>query len=69
MMPKKGHHDFPTMIKMKVLKMLAIPYDHPLYMFPSPYTGLDGRGCGNILFTQIESLGDKGKFRFMLKLF
>ena len=67
-MPKSCQPKFPARITTDVIEMLGNEDLPRLYMVPYPYVRLDWRGCPNILFTQDELAGDRGKFNVMFEL-
>ena len=67
-MPKRGKLDFLVRIHPKVINMMGCEDPPRLNIFPYPYATLDWRGCPNILFTQDEPTGDRGKFNVMFEL-
>ena len=61
MMPKRpGDTEFFARISQDALEFLASVDEHPFVMVPYPYSGLDWRGCANILFTDDELPDDRG---------
>jgi hypothetical protein len=57
-----------TRISPDALGLLASEADHMFIMVSCPYTGLDWRGCLNILFTPDEPPDDRGNISVLFKL-
>ena len=68
MMPKRGHPEFLGRISTDALGLLASELNHMIMMVLCPYTGLDWRGCMNILFTPNEPPDARGNISVFLKL-